>query len=71
MPVYTAPIGGKMKILKKLKYEWDYLIVYTDNITDVDLISNADYAYVITTQKNKADFDKYNDKNIIEYDFNY
>lgn len=56
VPVYTAGTGNKLGVLKTLDYEWEYLTVVTDNLTDSDLIKNANRAYIITTEKRKKQF---------------
>lgn len=58
VPVFCAPIGEKSLVLKSYAKEWERLIVITDNITDIDLLSIADEAIVYVDKNKQEPFSK-------------
>lgn len=57
IPIISAGVGEKLFRIKK-SFDYQTLFVCTDNKTDLDLLSAADYAVVTCKRKNKDFFQK-------------
>jgi hypothetical protein len=63
---YRAEIGCKNDIVQN-KFEYKYLFVCTDNVSDINLLDLADEKYIFVTNKSKSIFcEKYPNAHFME-----